>query len=195
MKTARTVILASQSPRRKRLLSDAGWNVTVVPSMASEDWPDERSVEDGACELALRKARHVAQDHVESPVLGADTVVTLSGRIFGKPESRVAAWDLLRTLSGCTHDVVTGVALVLGPNDWTGFDRSRVTFRALSDSDIETYLERGTYQDKAGAYGLQEDSGGFVQGYEGRYDTIVGLPLNTVETLWTQMEGRRESLR
>lgn len=195
MKGRRKVILASQSSRRKRLLADAGWNVTVMPSRVSEEWPGDVSVEDGACTLALRKARQVAQDHVESPVLGADTVVTLSGRIFGKPESREAAWDLLRTLSGCTHEVVTGVALVLGPNDWTGFDRSHVTFRSLSDSDIETYLSLGTYQDKAGAYGLQEDPGGFVQGYVGRYDTIVGLPLDTVETLWTRMEERREGVR
>jgi len=195
MKAGRSVILASQSPRRQWLLAEAGWDVKVVPSSADEVWPEELSVEGAACELALRKARQVAKEHQECPVLGADTVVTLAGRVFGKPASRSEARELLRTLSGCTHDVVTGVALVFGEDDWTGFDRSRVTFRSLSDSDIETHLDVNTYQDKAGAYGVQEDQGRLVEKYEGRFDTIVGLPLDTVESLWTRMEERREGLR
>lgn len=195
MRAARQVILASQSPRRQWLLSEAGWDVKVVPSSADEAWPDELPPERGACELALRKARQVSMEYASCPVLGADTVVTLEGKVYGKPESREDAREVLRTLSGCTHEVVTGVALVLGARDWTGFGRSSVTFRELSDAEIEAHLELGTYQDKAGAYGVQEDQGRLVEKYEGRFDTIVGLPLDTVETLWTRMEARREGLR
>lgn len=192
MSTARCIVLASQSPRRQWLLAEAGWDVLVVPSSAHEGWPDRLPVEQGTCELALRKARSVSQEYQDRPVLGADTVVTLDGRIFGKPSTREEARELLLTLSGCTHEVVTGVALVLGTDDWTGFDRSRVTFRELSESDINSYLDLSTYQDKAGAYGLQEEGGKLVHTYEGRFDTIVGLPLPTVESLWSRMEAHRD---
>lgn len=193
MSGTRSVVLASQSPRRRKLLAEAGWQVTVVPHASSEAWPPRVPVEAGACELALRKARDVAGRTGPWPVLGADTVVTLEGRVYGKPESRDHAATWLRELSGRTHEVITGVALVRGVDAWTGFDRSRVTFLELADSDIEHYLDLGTYQDKAGAYGVQD--GQLVADYDGPFDNIVGLPLGTVERLWQQMEAGSESLR
>jgi septum formation protein len=192
----RCLILASRSPRRRSLLSESGWKVTVVPSDADETWPTCDSAGEATCELALRKARRVSQVHQDCPVLAADTVVILEGRVLGKPSSRAHARELLQQLSGCTHEVVTGVALVLGGESWTGWERSQVTFRPLSGSDIERYLEAASYEDKAGAYGIQEEGGGeLVQRWEGRFDNIVGLPMNTVESLWIQMGKSRDGLR
>lgn len=188
--TARAIILASASPRRLHLLSEAGWNVKVMPPSEEEVWPEQASVEDAVCELALHKARQISRDFLDTPVLGADTVVTLDGEVFGKPRSRALAHAMLRTLSGRTHEVLTGVALVLGAQYWTDFERSRVTFRALTEGAIEAYLDVAAYQDKAGAYGLQEDGGTLVEHWDGRFDNIVGLPLNTVESLWNRMEAQ-----
>jgi septum formation protein len=191
----RRLILASASPRRLALLAEAGWNVTVVSPDTDEAWPENESVESGVCQLALRKARRVSRARTDSPVLAADTVVTLNGQVFGKPASRRHAYELLRQLSGRTHEVVTGVALVLGEESWTAWERSRVTFRSLSDAEIERYLEDSEYQDKAGAYGIQDDEGRLVRHWEGSFDNIVGLPMSTVESLWGRMQEGRDRVR
>jgi septum formation protein len=165
----------------------------VVPADADEDWPEGVEVEEAACQLALCKARRVAKGHAELPVLAADTVVCLAGRVFGKPASRDDARTMLLCLSGQTHDVISGVALVFG-DSWTGYDRSAVTFRALSMADIDTYLDRASYEDKAGAYGIQEEGAVLVDHFQGRLDTIVGLPMSTVESLWQRMQEHHDGL-
>lgn len=190
----RCVILASRSPRRHALLADAGWEVRVIPADVDESWPECASLEEGVCVLALRKARAVAQGNATCPVLAADTVVCLEGRPKGKPASRSEARELLLELSGVTHDVVTGVALVLGKDSWTASERSQVTFRTLSLSDIDSYLESAAYADKAGAYGIQEEGGKLVADFQGRFDNIVGLPMSKVEWLWNEMRTGRDGV-
>lgn len=191
----RCLILASQSPRRRDLLAKAGWAVQVIPALVDESWPPCSSMEEGACVLALRKARAVSRDHAHCPVLAADTVVCLGDVPMGKPASRTEARQFLLKLSGVTHDVITGVALVLDHESWTAHERSQVTFRTLSPADIDSYLESADYADKAGAYGIQEHGGRLVADFQGRFDNIVGLPLSKVEWLWNQMRNRGDGLR
>lgn len=190
----RSLILASRSPRRLSLLSLAGFDVKVIPAETSESWPTCDRVELGTCELALRKARFVARTHPGCPVLAADTVVWLAGQVIGKPSSRSHAHEMLASLSGLTHEVVSGVALVLGSDSWTGWERSKVTFRSLSESEILDYLDSAVYADKAGAYGIQEDGRRLVEDWEGPLDTIMGLPMSTVQSLWNQMRASRDLL-
>jgi septum formation protein len=186
----RSLILASASPRRVRLLSAGGFNQRQVPAEVDEHWPEGASPEEGSVDLALRKARAVSAMHPDTPVLGADTVVVLGETILGKPASAIAAKEMLLELSGKTHRVVTGVALVRGDQCWTGCDVARVTFHALQPAQVEDYLSRASFHDKAGAYGIQEEGQELIQGYEGELDTIVGLPMKLVGDLWRQMESR-----
>ena len=190
----RCLILASRSPRRLALLAEAGWEVQVIPADVDESWPAGTSLEEGVCLLALRKARAVSQGNATCPVLAADTVICVGGRPKGKPASRSEARELLCELSGVTHDVLTGVALVWGQESWTASERSQVTFRNLSPSEIDLYLERAVYADKAGAYGIQEEGGRLVANFQGPFDNIVGLPMSKVEWLWNEMRKRRDGV-
>lgn len=181
---ARSLILASQSPRRLALLREHGYDVEVIPSRIDESWPDHISPAEAVIELASRKATTVAHDYPERPVLGADTAVILNGESLGKPATRSEAAAMLKKLSGQTHVVFSGVALVQADISRTGYEESHVTFRTLSAADIERYLDAAAYTDKAGAYGIQEEGNDLVASYTGRFDTIVGLPMNIVESLW-----------
>jgi len=170
-------------------LSDAGFSQTQIPATVDEHWPTSAPPETGTVQLALRKARAVAAGHPETPVLGADTVVVLGEEVLGKPDSTVAAKEMLLKLSGHTHRVVTGVALVRSDHDWSGFDVARVTFKKLTAAQIDDYLSHSSFADKAGAYGIQEEGRELITGYEGELDTIIGLPMKLVCDLWRQMES------
>ena len=185
----RSLILASASPRRVRLLAEGGFDQRQVPAQVDEQWPAGASPEAGSVELALRKARAVATTHPDTPVLGADTVVVLGEKVLGKPTSANDAKEMLLELSGKTHRVVTGVALVRKDQYWTGCDVARVTFHTLQSGQVDEYLGRARFDDKAGGYGIQEEGRELIQGYQGELDTIMGLPLKVVRELWLQMEA------
>lgn len=182
---AETLILASGSPRRRELLGTLGVPFTVIISNEPEPLLEGISPREQAVQLALRKARAVAAIHPESWVLGADTIVVLDGEILGKPLDPPDAATMLRHLRGRDHDVVTGLALV---NAATGAEHTTsvpasVTMRDSTDDDIRAYVATGEPLDKAGAYGIQGLGGALVAGYEGCFNTIVGLPLCGVATL------------
>ena len=189
------VILASASPRRSQLLADAGVRFLVrKPSVPVDETltPDEeRDPVEAAKTLAQKKAGAVIQDLIAEnkagtyAVIGADTMVVLDGKIFGKPLSVDDGKRMLRELSGNTHEVVTGVSLWLlrtdGAEDLsigyrTFADVSRVTFKELTDEEILSYLRTGESFDKAGAYAIQGNGADLVAGYDGSLDTIIGLP-------------------
>lgn len=177
--TGPTLILASASPRRKALLDSIGVSFKVQPARVPEAWDDSSDPEEVARDLALRKARAVAALQAEGLVVGADTLVCLDGVILGKPRSESEATSMLQRLSGKTHSVVTGVAVVdsRSGREEVAAEVTRVTFRTLSPAEIERYVATGEPMDKAGAYGIQGVGALLVARIEGCYPNVVGLPL------------------
>lgn len=176
------LILASGSPRRKELLARTGRTFRVVVSDADEIAPKDMVPVDVAMHNARAKALAVASGQPASAtVIGADTIVVLDGRIFGKPVDEHDAHRMLRELSGKTHQVITGVALAHEGNCETFAEVTDVCFRELSDAEITAYVATGEPLDKAGAYGIQGAAGAFVDHIEGDYDNVVGLPVARLE--------------
>ncbi|MDG5766301.1 Maf family protein [Balneolales bacterium ANBcel1] len=180
------IILASSSPRRRLLLRQIGVTFEVVPAAFEESVTPDTDPETVVEELALAKARMVAEKrfaHRSALVIGADTLVVRDREILGKPEDAGHAAAMLRSLSGRTHQVFTGVALILTgegrqPKQRVFHERTDVTFGTLSDDEIRAYIESGSPMDKAGAYGIQDDLGAlFVKGINGDYYNVVGFPL------------------
>lgn len=189
------VILASNSPRRRELLNAAGVKFTVRTPVTPVDESLEPDLaanpEEAAKKLAERKAGAVIQEVLAENytgmliVIGADTMVVLDGKIFGKPRSASDGKHMLRQLSGRTHEVITAVSvwMVAAPNAEDvslGFrtfaDISHVTFRDLTDEEITDYLRKGESFDKAGAHAIQGEGAALVDHYDGSLDTIIGLP-------------------
>lgn len=176
------LILASGSPRRKELLARTGRTFRVVVSNADEIAPKDMAPIDVAMHNARAKALAVASGQPAcATVIGADTIVVLDGRIFGKPVDERDARRMLRELSGKTHQVITGVALARAGQCETFAEITDVCFRELSDEEIAAYVASGEPLDKAGAYGIQGAAGAFVDHIEGDYDNVVGLPVARLE--------------
>jgi septum formation protein len=177
------LILASQSPRRKELLKQLGLRFSVLPSRAKERF-GKGSPSAQARRLATEKAEEVVlrlknRGERKGWVLGADTIVVKSGKLLGKPKSSADAIRILNLLSGSTHEVITGVALLpLGEGKaWISHESTRVTFRKLDPEEILDYVASGDAMDKAGAYGIQGRAGAFVRRISGDYFNVVGLPI------------------
>ena len=177
------LILASTSPRRAQMLHDAGFSFVVVSSAVDETPFPGESPTDHVQRLANAKAElAVARAIGPAIVLAADTVVTLGGRIFGKPRSADDARHMLENLSGRTHAVLTGVTLVRLPDAErrTFVDSTLVHFTRLSAEEISRYLATEEPHDKAGAYAIQGRAGRYIPRIEGDYFNVVGLPLSRV---------------
>lgn len=168
--------MASQSPRRQELLALIGLPFTTLVSEADEDIP---LAEPGAYveKLALRKAEAVFAKRPDACVVGADTIVWLEGAIIGKPRDEQDAYRILRTLSGRTHTVYTGLAVLAPGSREVLYDAAKVSFAPLSDGEIRAYIHSGEPMDKAGAYGVQGRAAVFVERVEGCYFTVIGLPV------------------
>ena len=180
------VILASASPRRREILRGLGLRFRVEPSREVEPARNAgEPVERYALRLARLKARSVARRHASALVIGADTIVSLGGRLLGKPAGEAEARSMLRGLSGRWHEVLTGICLLdLGSGQQaSAAARSRVHFRRLGAREIEWYLGTGEYRDKAGAYAIQGRAALFIDRIEGCYFNIVGFPVSTFERL------------
>lgn len=178
------IILASRSPRRKKLLEQLGLAFEIFPSSVEEN-SDKNTPSDIVKDLALQKALDVAGQCNHSLVIGADTIVVHNNRILEKPEDKQEAYEMLSSLSGKTHSVFTGVALVMTDEEGTElmektfFVETKVTFSTLTPREILSYVESGSPMDKAGAYGIQDDWGAlFVEKISGDYYNVVGFPLN-----------------
>ncbi|MGM9537934.1 MAG: Maf family protein [Candidatus Onthomonas sp.] len=173
------IILASQSPRRRELLTQMGiTDFVICPAKGEEDMgahlPPDRLSE----ALALAKAREVAaQAGPEDIVIAADTIVTLDHQVLGKPRSREEAVSMLETLSGRHHVVYTGLAVLRGGEVVSGHEATEVRFRPLSREEIAAYVATGEPMDKAGAYGIQGRGALLVEGIVGDYFNVMGLPV------------------
>ena len=178
------VILASKSPRRRELLSRIFPDFEIIVSDADETLPEGLSPAECAEAVALRKGSAVATEQGDDAlVISSDTMVELGGVILGKPASATDAHRMLAMLSGKRHNVHTGVAVHYRGRVFSGVDTTRVEFRPLTESEIDEYIATGEPMDKAGAYGIQGKGGALVSGYDGDFDTVVGLSLSLTERL------------
>jgi septum formation protein len=181
------VYLASGSPRRRELLQQIGVSFRVVGTAVDESIRSAETAPAYVLRLAAAKADagwERSRDAGEAAALAADTAVILDGKILGKPADRQDAEDMLRQLSGRTHEVLTAVALRTGNGVLTRISRSEVTFRSLAAGEIQAYWDTGEPCDKAGAYAIQGRAAVFIADLRGSYSGVMGLPLfETAELL------------
>lgn len=178
-------ILASASPRRKELFSKIADEFEICPSNISETVPDGLQAEKQPEYLAKIKAEDIAKKHPEDIVVGADTSVILGDEILGKPKDRKDAKRMLNALSGKTHKVITGCAVVKKGVTESFSVTTEVTFHLLDKNDVEQYLDTDEPYDKAGSYGIQGLAMIFVKEINGDYYNVVGLPINHLKDYLT----------
>jgi septum formation protein len=202
MPLGRPLILASASPQRRAILERLGVAFTVRPTDVEE--LDHGDPEEVALENAMRKARaacELGESGAAELVLGCDTLVALDGVIYGKPRDERDARATLRALSGATHEVVSGLALLLpgagdavstgpafaGAATRTVVARTAVTFRELDGELLDWYLARGEWDGRAGGYAIQGAGAALVRAVQGDYENVVGLPLASLLDLWPEL--------
>jgi len=174
-------ILASSSPRRRELLLRLQTPFDIIlPDVDESIIPPEGSPETYCTALAELKANDISQHYPNNLVIGSDTIVVLDNNIMGKPEDKTMAQNMLETLSGKTHHVYTGVCLKWADKNIHHLfaEITMVTFRELSEADINHYIESCPPYDKAGSYGIQDWSAVFVKEIKGCYDNVVGFPIS-----------------
>ena len=175
------IILASSSPRRRRLMLEAGFNFEIIVSDAEEICDKSMIPWDLTVQNAQIKASPIAQNNQEKIVIGADTVVSLDNEIFGKPSDMDEAVKMLARLSGRTHIVTTGVCIIQKEKNETFYVNTEVTFKPLSGKEISQYVKVINPLDKAGAYAAQDHGELIIEKYSGSFTNVVGLPMSEVK--------------
>lgn len=174
------LVLASGSPRRAEIMRSVGWEFEKDVPDIDESEREAESPEDYVQRLAKEKAEMIAARHSSELVLGADTTVVIGGQIIGKPVDTADARRMISMLSGNWHEVLTGVAVASDGTTSVGLQRTRVKFSTLTDSEIRFLVEKGDPLDKAGAYAVQAQAALFIEGIEGDYWNVVGLPISLI---------------
>lgn len=174
------VILASQSPRRKELIQLLNIDALTIPSMIEEVVDESLTHEEAVMDLAYQKAYDVFKDHKDDLVLGFDTLVILKNQIMGKPNDIEEAKSFLRQLSGQTHKVITGCAMIKKGHSSSFYSSAYVTFFPMSEADIDEYIETEEPFDKAGAYGIQGYGSKYIESISGDYYAVVGFPISRI---------------
>lgn len=186
------LVLASQSPRRAEILTAVGWRFEKQTADIDETEFFGEKPEDYVQRLAREKAEAVAKTRENVFVLGADTIVVINEKIIGKPKDLTDARQMLRTLSGNWHEVLTGVAIIKVADEKReisiGIQKTRVKFAEMSDAEIKFLVEKGEPLDKAGAYAVQAQAALFIEEIEGDYWNVVGLPVNLVFKLVNEIK-------
>ncbi len=177
------ITLASQSPRRREILSQLGVHYRVHSADIAEVHERDESATDYVLRLASTKAQVVAQRWPDQPVLGADTIGVCRGQILEKPTGPEHAKAMLRAMSDTTHQVITGVAIVHQQRLLTAVSVTDVRFRALSEAEMDAYWLTGEPQDKSGGYAIQGKGAVFVESINGSYSNVVGLPIEVLVPL------------
>ena len=188
MATLPKIVLASGSPRRAEILTSVGWEFTKHVADIDERLRNGESPEDYVVRLAREKAETVTLRYTPEIVLGADTTVVIDGQIIGKPVDLDDARRMLKMLSGKWHEVLTGVAIVENGETRSAIQRTRVKFAEMSDEEIEFLAVNGDPLDKAGSYAVQAQAALFIEGIEGDYWNVVGLPIRLVYELLNSSE-------
>ncbi|VVB78320.1 Septum formation protein Maf [uncultured archaeon] len=176
------IILASTSPRRHELAKSMGLDFEIIPSNYKEDMTLKLDPKKLVKELAYGKAKDVAKRLNEGIIIGADTIVVYNDKILGKPKSEKDAYDMLKMLSGKTHYVYTGTAIIdlETKQEIIDLEITKVHFNELSEKEIQGYIKTGEAMDKAGAYGIQDLSSIFVKKIEGCYFNVMGFPIYNI---------------
>lgn len=173
-----SIILASNSPRRKELLKLLYDDFSIIPANIDETVPNGIPLEKSAEYVATQKAMAISKSHKDDLIIGCDTMVVIGDTILGKPKDKFNCFDMLKALSGKIHYVITGVCLILGDKKITFSEKTEVKFHNLSNEDIWNYIATGEPFDKAGGYGIQGYGSLLVDKINGDYFNIVGLPIS-----------------
>ena len=183
------LILASASPRREQLLNQIGLVFSVVPSKVIEDFSLALPPEAFTEHWAREKAKYVAKNNPDTMVVGADTIVVLNGKILGKPKNELDSFSMLQSLSGHTHEVITGMSFLKVDSDidFTFNERTYVSFKTLSDYDIRYYIDNYNPFDKAGSYGIQDWFSIHIRQIKGCYFNVMGLPLSSFYSHYSRL--------
>lgn len=176
------MILASGSPRRKELLSILGYPFEVIVSDFEETIKESNKLEEEIKKLSFGKAKTVFDKHPDDLVIGADTIVTIDGKVLGKPKTTDKAFEMLKELSNRKHTVITGVTIMTKDNIDTFAVVSDVYFNELSDEEINEYIKTKEPLDKAGGYAIQGIGSKFIKKIDGDYYAIMGLPVSELYT-------------
>ena len=178
-----SIILASQSPRRQELLGKIVSEFRALPAAIDESIKGELTAEDYVLEMAQKKAQFIFKQNPESLVIGSDTIVTIDGKILGKPLDDEDAFNMLAKLSGRKHLVHTSLYMMNASQIEQKIVSAEVSFFHLTDEEIHTYLATGDHRDKAGSYGIQGEAALFVEKISGDYYAIVGFPIAHVKRM------------
>ena len=186
------MILASGSPRRSEIMNSVGWEFYKDVPDIDESEHEGEAPDAYVRRLAEEKARVVAANHPGEIVLGADTTVVIHDRIIGKPVDLEDARQMIGILSWYWHEVLTGVAVVRDGHAQVGMQRTRVKFAEMTEDEINFLVEKGDPLDKAGAYAVQAQAALFIEGIEGDYWNVVGLPISLVYELVMKITGQKQ---
>lgn len=186
------LILASGSPRRKEIMTNLGYEYEIIKAVKDEVTTKTKPSE-VVMELAKNKALEVLETmpykEEECLILSADTIVAIDDEILGKPVDNEDAFSMLRKLSGNVHHVYTGVCIInsLTSEEKVFYEKTGVHVKSMSDDEINDYLKTGESLDKAGAYGIQGEFKRYIEGFEGDYLNVVGLPATRVKACLEEM--------
>ena len=175
------IILASTSPRRKELLEREGIDFIVDASSIDETMDETLPIKERLCQLAKDKAEPIHHKYPLDIVIGADTMVCLENQMLGKAADRQAAYEMLKLLSDQTQTVYSAVAIIDNGKVSTYHDGTKVTFKKLSDEEINAYLDLNEWPGKAGAYAIQGEGKALVAKVEGNLETVIGMPVWIIE--------------
>ena len=186
----RPLVLASSSPRRKYLLNRIGMNFIVVPSNVDENFNLSLPPNAFTEHWAREKAKHIAKRYPDNIVLGADTVVILENKILGKPKDTEESYNMLSSLSGKTHEVITGLSIIYKKEniDITFNQKTYVSIKTLSNDKIYDYMNTYNPFDKAGSYGIQDGFSVYINKIEGCFFNVMGLPLSTFKEYYDSIK-------
>lgn len=170
------LVLASNSPRRKEILELLDLDFKIIPAKTEAQISKNIPIENGVEQVAYLKAKEVFENNKGDTVIGSDTVVCLENEILGKPEDEQDAFNMLKKLSGKTHRVITGVAIISDKKTKVFSEKALVTFSELSDDEIKAYIKTNEPNDKAGSYAIQGKGAKFIKKLDGDFYTVMGLP-------------------
>lgn len=180
------IILASGSPRRRELLMQIGMKFDVIVSQVDEivkSTVPAKVVEELSCQKAMavyEELKSELSDCEHSLVIGSDTVVSVDGKILGKPRDEKHAYEMIAMIAGRQHSVFTGVTLIVDGKAYSFYEETKVYVYSMKDSEINEYIATKEPMDKAGAYGIQGKFAAYVKGIEGDYNNVVGLPVGRI---------------